>query len=148
MLNTLLSPIISTNGHVPEWCGSLNEVAFDESGWCAHLRTLDRPCYVISDGARLGITHQPPAASSGEKLALLAAVSPLRPSQLGSAQFRTAHGLKFAYAAGAMANGISSADLVIALGQAGLLASFGAAGLTSNHIETALQRIQIGRAHV
>lgn len=142
MLTSLLSPIISTNGHAPEWCGPLNAVAFDESGWRAHLRALDQTCYIVSDGARLGITHQPPAISGGESLALLAAIEPLLPSQLGSSQFRAAHGLKYAYAAGAMANGISSADLVIALGQVGLLASFGAAGLTSNHIETARKRIQ------
>lgn len=138
---SVLSPVFSTNGHLPDWCGSLNAVAFDESGWQAHLRSIDRPCYVVSDGARLGITHQR-SMPSGERLALLAAVGPLNQSQLGSAQFRAAYGLKYAYAAGAMANGISSAELVIALGQAGLLASFGAAGLTANRIEAALQRIQ------
>ncbi len=41
-----------------------------------------------------------------------------------------------------MANGIASAELVIALGQAQLLGSFGAAGLTPKYIETAIQRIQ------
>ena len=138
---SVLSPVFSTNGHLPDWCGSLNAVAFDESGWQAHLRSIDQPCYVVSDGARLGITHQR-SMPSGERLALLAAVGPLNQSQLGSAQFRAAYDLKYAYAAGAMANGISSAELVIALGQAGLLASFGAAGLTANRIEAALQRIQ------
>ncbi len=132
----------SPAGSIPTWCGALTAVAFDEPGWRAHLRSLDQPCYVVSDGARLGVTHQPSAASGGEKLALLAAVSPMRPSQLGNPHFRTAHGLKYSYAAGAMANGIASADLVIALGQAQLLASFGAAGLTARHIEAALQRIQ------
>ncbi len=142
MLNTLPFSVISNNGHIPEWYGSLNEVAFDACGWRAHIHALDQSCYVVSDGNRLGITHQPSAASGGERLVLLASASPLLPSQLGSAQFRTLHGLRYAYAAGAMANGISSADLVIALGQAALLASFGAAGLTSIHIETALKRIR------
>jgi PfaD family protein len=141
MLTSLLSPIISANGHAPVWSGALSAVAFDETGWRAHLRALDQPCYVVSDGTRLGITHQPPAAT-GESLALLAAVAPLHPSQLGSPTFRAAHGLKYAYTAGAMANGIASADLVIALGQAQLLCSFGAAGLTANRIEAALDRIQ------
>lgn len=141
MLTSLLSPVISANNHAPIWCGPLNAVAFDASGWRAHLRALDQPCYILSDGARLGITHQSPAGS-GEKLALLAAVGSMRPSQLGSANFRAMHGLKYAYAAGAMANGISSAELVIALGRAQLLASFGAAGLTANRIEAALQQIQ------
>ena len=141
MLNSLLPNVISTNGHIPEWHGALDAVAFDETGWRAHLRALDQTCYIVSDGARLGITHQPPAAS-GEAFALLASVAPMSPAQLGNANFRAAHGLKYAYTAGAMANGIASADLVIALGQAKLLASFGAAGLTAKYIETAIQRIR------
>lgn len=42
--------------------------------------------------------------------------------------------------AGAMAGGIASADMVIALAKEGFLASFGAAGLLPEHIEKALTR--------
>jgi len=142
MLNTLVSSVISTNGHSPQWHGALDAVAFDEIGWRAHLHALDQTCYVVSDGARLGVTHQAPSSSSRETFALLAVAAPMSPAQLGSERFRALHGLRYAYTAGAMANGIASADLVIALGQVQLLASFGAAGLTPNHIETAIQRIQ------
>ena len=142
MLNSALSPVIPTDSDLAVWHGTLNSVAFDEVGWRCHLRALDRTCYIVSDGARLGITHQPSDNHGGERLALLAAAGPMRPNQMGSAHFRTQHGLKYAYTAGAMANGIASADLVIALGQAQLLASFGAAGLTSRYIEIALDRIQ------
>lgn len=142
MLNSLLPDVISTNGHIPEWRGALDVVAFDETGWRAHVRALDQTCYVVSDGNRLGVTHQLSAANGGEAFALLASVAPMSPVQLGSERFRTSHGLKYAYTAGAMANGIASADLVIALGQSQLLASFGAAGLTAKYIETAIQRIQ------
>jgi len=137
-----LSPVISANGHAPIWSGSLDSIAFDESGWRAHLRELDQPLYIVSDGARLGVTCQPPSTTGETTLVLLAATGPLRPSQLGNPNFRAAHGLKYAYTGGAMANGISSADLVIALGQAGLMCSFGAAGLVRIAIEPALQRIQ------
>jgi PfaD family protein len=41
-----------------------------------------------------------------------------------------------------MANGIASVELVTALGQAGLMASFGAAGLVPARIEDAIRRIQ------
>jgi PfaD family protein len=122
-------------------------VAFDEAGWRKHLRALDQACYIVSDGARLGITHQPPAGAGEAILVLLAAVAPLRPAQLGSAAFRAAHGIKYAYAAGAMANGIASAELVIALGQAQLLCSFGAAGLMPSRIEVAIQKIQPALPH-
>ena len=142
MLNSALSPVIPTDSDLAVWHGTLNSVAFDEVGWRCHLRALDRTCYIVSDGARLGVTHQPSDNHGGERLALLAAAGPMQPAQLGNSHFRTLHGLKYAYTAGAMANGIASADLVIALGQAQLLASFGAAGLTSRYIEIALDRIQ------
>jgi trans-AT polyketide synthase, acyltransferase and oxidoreductase domains len=138
MLNSLTAPVTTS---VPTWRGDISTVAFDEAGWCAHLQATDQTCYLVSDGDRLGITHQPPA-NQGDRLALLAESGPCAPSQLGSPQFRARHGLRYAYAAGAMANGISSAEMVIALGQAQLLASFGAAGLTPNVIEPALERIQ------
>jgi PfaD family protein len=62
--------------------------------------------------------------------------------RLGDPAFRAWHGLKYAYASGAMANGIASEALVIALGQAGFLSSFGAAGLLPDRIETAIYHIQ------
>lgn len=61
---------------------------------------------------------------------------------MGDPEFRRTHGVRFAYAAGSMANGIASEELVIALGQAGILSSFGAAGLLPARIETAIRRIQ------
>ncbi|MCC2666650.1 MAG: 2-nitropropane dioxygenase, partial [Gammaproteobacteria bacterium] len=64
------------------------------------------------------------------------------PEQLGSPEFIQEYGLKFAYQAGAMANAISSTNLVIALGKAGYLGSFGAGGLDFNQLEQAIKTIQ------
>ncbi|HET8932564.1 MAG TPA: PfaD family polyunsaturated fatty acid/polyketide biosynthesis protein [Polyangiales bacterium] len=65
-----------------------------------------------------------------------------KPELLGSAAFRRDHGVRYAYHAGAMANGIASEQLVIALGRAGILASFGAAGLLPPRVEQAIARIR------
>ncbi len=65
----------------------------------------------------------------------------LAPHQLGSAAFREAHGLRWAYVAGAMAGGIASADLVIAMARDGLLGFFGAGGLPVPAVEEALKRV-------
>jgi trans-AT polyketide synthase, acyltransferase and oxidoreductase domains len=144
MLNTLLPIEIPTKDRprCAEWQGASNTVAFDEAGWHIHLRNLEQSCYVVSDGERLGITHEPSSNSGSESFALLASVAPMSPQQLGNAHFRAQYGLKYAYTAGAMANGIASAELVIALGQSQLLGSFGAAGLTPKYIEAAIERIQ------
>jgi trans-AT polyketide synthase/acyltransferase/oxidoreductase domain-containing protein len=64
------------------------------------------------------------------------------PEQLGSAGFKKAFGIRYAYMAGSMANGIASEELVIAMGQQGFLSSFGAAGLPVERIREAIRIIK------
>ncbi len=64
------------------------------------------------------------------------------PEQLGSAGFKKAFGIRYAYMAVSMANGIASEELVIAMSQRGFLSSFGAAGLPVERIREAIRRIQ------
>ncbi len=66
----------------------------------------------------------------------------VRPEDLGDPAFRAAHGLKYAYATGAMANGIASVEIVEAMGRAGMLGFFGAAGLSPSVVEAAIERLQ------
>jgi trans-AT polyketide synthase/acyltransferase/oxidoreductase domain-containing protein len=81
---------------------------------------------------------------------MLAWVPPLRPEQLGDPAFLRAHGARFPYVAGAMANGVSGEALVIAMANAGFLAFFGNGAVAPARIEQAIQRIQAacpGRAN-
>ncbi|MFB7089596.1 enoyl-CoA hydratase/isomerase [Streptomyces sp. NPDC056296] len=66
----------------------------------------------------------------------------LSPRALGSPHFRAAHGVDYAYAAGAMYKGIASVDLVVALGNAGMLGFFGTGGLPLDEIDDAITRIR------
>ena len=66
----------------------------------------------------------------------------LHPSALGEEDFRTTHGLKYAYVQGAMANGIASEEIVEATSRAGGLGFFGAAGLDPARVEKAIDRLQ------
>ncbi len=76
------------------------------------------------------------AASAG------AAVMPaFRLENLGSRSFCADQRLHYPYFAGAMANGIGSADLVEAMSRAGLLGFFGAAGLAPKAVEAAIDRL-------
>jgi len=61
---------------------------------------------------------------------------------MGSKAFKEKYQLKYAYVAGGMYKGISSAELVIKLGKAYLMGYFGTGGLTLRQIEQAIQRIQ------
>ncbi len=82
--------------------------------------------------------------SSPDPLAqpMRAFVPPVRPDQLGDPAFRAAHGVRYAYVAGEMANGIGSAEIVEAMGRSGMIGFFGAAGLSLERIEQAIERIQ------
>ena len=59
------------------------------------------------------------------------------PEDLGDSDFKRRHGLRFAYVAGAMANGISSTALVKTMAENGMLGVFGAGGLGLDRIEAA-----------
>lgn len=60
---------------------------------------------------------------------------------LGDPAFLAAHGLRYPVMAGAMANGIASESLVEAMGRAGMLGSFGAAGLSPARVGKAIDRL-------
>merc|ERR1719163_507021 len=59
----------------------------------------------------------------------------------GSAAFMEQYGVKYPLYTGAMAKGIASAELVIAAGQRGMLASLGAGGLPLHRVTAALDKI-------
>jgi len=61
---------------------------------------------------------------------------------LGDQNFCQDYKIDYPYMGGSMANGIASVEFVEALANAGLLASFGAAGLSLTEVETAIKRLQ------
>ncbi|MEU3201705.1 MULTISPECIES: PfaD family polyunsaturated fatty acid/polyketide biosynthesis protein [unclassified Streptomyces] len=111
-------------------------VRTDTAGIHQALSRLEQPCYIVDTGQGIGAT----SAALGPSGRIVTAVGPLAPESLGSSGFRARHGVRYAYMGGAMAGGIASEDLVIALARSGALASFGAAGLLPERIERALSR--------
>ena len=76
----------------------------------------------------LGVVNTTDAKGEADVLAF---AQKLNPQDLGDDAYKKQHGVKYAYHGGAMANGIASVELVVALGKAGFLCSFGAAGLST-----------------
>ena len=66
----------------------------------------------------------------------------LLPQSLGDPQFTSELQVRYPYLCGAMANGISSVDLVSACAKAGICGFFGAAGLRLAEIEQAIINLQ------
>jgi len=75
---------------------------------------------------------------AGRRVALLAAC---HPESLGDASFCADHQVRYPCMSGAMANGIGSVEIVEAMGRAGMLGIFGAAGLPIAKTEAAIDRL-------
>ncbi|MCG6135219.1 MAG: PfaD family polyunsaturated fatty acid/polyketide biosynthesis protein [Nostoc sp. LLA-1] len=136
--------------HTPNftWRGCLDSISFDQQTIKTKLQTLDKPCYILKIADKIGITNEGYLCQDNNPTAqLLTSIPPITLQQLGDPTFLAFHGVKYAYVTGAMAGGIASEEMVIALGKAQILSSFGAGGLPPERLETAIKRIQEALPH-
>lgn len=132
-------------GSIP-WIGNNDQLVHTNEDIQDLLLQFDQPIWAVKNGSELSLTTQNGFQSTtinGElQLDRLAFVPPMPLDSFGDPSFLQTYGTKYAYYAGAMANGISSVDMVVALGKAGFMGSFGSAGLPPARIEAAIQAIQ------
>jgi len=125
------------------WKGSPRDIVFDAESIQEKLYQTGKPCYVMKDfQGRIGVSNTGELVSEGRGLQVLAMTPPMTASQLGDSTFREDYNLKYAYKTGAMANGIASEELVITIGKAGFLGSYGAAGQVPERVLQAIDKIQ------
>lgn len=113
------------------------------------LQYIRHPLHVVRDQAsgRLGLATGGQLVDEAESgLSLVATLPPMYPEWLGDRSFCEAHGVRFPYVTGAMANGIATPALVVAMARAGMLGFYGAAGLSYQHVERGLAEIEAGLA--
>ncbi len=131
------------------WRGAGAKPVMQAADLAAALIRIKHPLYLLEQNSGYAIAE---AAEFTEKatlgndvadgaLPLRAYIPACRLEDLGDAGFRRDHGLRYPYIAGAMANGISSVEIVEAMGRAGMLGVFGAAGLMPEVVEDAIDRI-------
>ena len=125
------------------WKGSPRDIVFEATSIQEKLSATDKPCYILQDfRGRIGASNDGELVSEGRGLQVLAMANPMTAAQLGDSSFQKDYNLKYSYKTGAMANGIASEELVIAIGKAGFLGSFGAAGLVPARVLQAIEKIQ------
>jgi PfaD family protein len=128
------------------WSGPLDTLAFDGQGISSRLLALDDLVWVVRLDENIGLTNSGSAAPAADKSTIpaeaLAYLPPAPLESLGDPAFRAYYGVRYAYYTGAMANGIASTRLVISLGKAGILSSFGAAGMVPPRLEAAIHEIK------
>lgn len=127
------------------WEGSEADILTDPSEIKDKLRDLSSDTYLLDYKDQIGITTQGSLKTgkfSKEGLPSVAMLRAISPSQFGNAEFTSRHGLKSAYMAGSMANGISGVDLVTSLGKAGYLASYGSGGVSPARLLDAITTLK------
>jgi len=133
------------------WLGEGAVPAFGQADLLTVVPQLRNPVHVVQDptSGALGVAqggqivpHGMQAAGGATAWPLLATLPPIYPEWLGDRSFCEIHGVRFPYCSGAMANGIASTRLVIAMARAGFLGFFGAAGLGPATVEQALFELE------
>lgn len=88
------------------------------------------------------VSFSPGSEPTSDGFPILAVLPAVHPALLGDRQFLADHNLQFPYMTGAMANGIGSVEIVEAMGHAGMLGSYGAAGQSIQRVAEAIDRLQ------
>ena len=134
-----------TGARIGSWVGPTDGLLTTPTELARGLARVGLPVYAVDHGDTFAFAHAGSVLLGGEPqvegLPLLALAPACRPQNLGSAGFARDHGVRFCYVAGAMANGIGSVELVEAMGRAGMLSFFGAAGLGPGPVEDAIDHI-------
>lgn len=112
--------------------------AFTAGGVVDCVRRFREHAHVVTDpgGRRLGVVTGPTPRHH-----VVGSLPPLYPEWLGGRLFCEAHGVRFPYVAGEMANGIAGTRLVAALAKAGMLGFFGTTGLEPREVEDAVREL-------
>ena len=133
------------------WSGNGATPAFRQAELLEVVAQLRSLTHVVQDPATgaLGVAQGGQLIAQGTQAPggtpswpVVATLPPIYPEWLGDRSFCEIHGVRFPYVSGAMANGIASTRLVIAMARAGFLGFFGAAGLGPATVEQALDELE------
>lgn len=119
---------------------------------CEALLRVDQPVCVVESGGQSAVgrggcavigSHPTGASESAPRRhPLIGFAPPLHPENLGDPHFKNTHHVRFPYVVGAMANGITSVNMVEEAARAGMIGFFGAAGLPLEEIDRAISQLQ------
>jgi trans-AT polyketide synthase/acyltransferase/oxidoreductase domain-containing protein len=129
------------------WRSEGARAAFHADELSGLLPQVREPLHIVRDGTsgRIGLAMGGKIVTSDTHregdYSLMATLPALYPEWMGDRSFGEVHGVRFPYVAGEMANGIATTRLVSAMGQAGMLSFFGAAGLAFERVEQAVDEL-------
>jgi len=124
------------------WLGEKEKINLSIDAIRHALLELDQPIWAVEEHGDIGLVTGGKPCLTGNGPDVMGMAPALSMINLGDPSFCNTYGTMYPYCAGAMANGISSDEMVIALGKAGLMGSFGAGGVSLSRIESAIQKIK------
>lgn len=105
------------------------------------LRNINQALYITEKNGEIE-TCAFDVAGEVPHAAIKGMVNSCSMQSLGDPSFCTDHGISVPYVGGSMAKGISSVAMVLALANAGMLCFFGSAGLSIEHVESAIEQLR------
>ncbi len=129
------------------WTSNGTPLALDPHAVATAIQAVDQPLYIVNTTAGYALGIGGAGVIGGDSqldqaYPVIGYVPPVHPEHLGDITFCLDHGLRYPYASGGMAAGIGSADIVEEMARAGMMGIFGAAGLSLQRVEQAINRIQ------
>ncbi len=114
----------------------------DTAGLREALFDLRQSYLVLRRDQHYSLAVHPSPSELDSEVEFASFLPAINPNEMGDPDFCKAHNVNAAYVAGAMANGIGSAEICIAMGKAGMLGFFGAGGLHPRKVKEAIDKIQ------
>jgi trans-AT polyketide synthase, acyltransferase and oxidoreductase domains len=144
MTTAAVVPLRRTHKPFASWIPGAQPPEFDAEGITRVVREIREPAHVLtrSTGNAVGVAvggETVPTTTNAYRL--LGTLPPLYPEWLGDRSFSEAHGVRFPYVAGEMANGIATPAMVIAMARVEMLGFFGAGGLAPHRVEQAVDEL-------
>ncbi len=138
-----VTPLRRAHAPVAAWQPGADQPAFDAGGIASVAGDVREPVHIVTGkGLGVGLATGGQAMADGSAgFRLLGTLPPLYPEWLGDRSFCEAHGVRFPYVAGEMANGIATTRMVIEMARAEMLGFFGAGGLAPARVEAAVDEL-------
>ena len=130
------------------WQPAQNKPVIGDHALRDAIHRVSHPLFLVNHNGQLAASLEGTVTIGGQRpsgsdvLPLIGFAPPLHPQDLGDPRFKKTHNLRYAYVVGAMANGITSVEMVEEAGRQGMIGFFGAAGLLPSEIETAIDFLQ------
>jgi PfaD family protein len=144
----ILQPLFENKKASGWWQPAHNLPDTSQRGFFEALRRVSHPIFVVNFNGKAAVSQDGSITIGGREptgsdlLPLIGFAPALHPQDLGDPEFKKSHNLRYAYVMGAMANGITSVEMVQNAGRNGMIGFFGAAGLLPDEIEAAITRLQ------